>query len=790
MKQGLLILTLLFLLVAILALSWSYVPYAPYDPEGFAGLTQEDAVYDRANPLAVGTTPQRNPAAPIGLSDASASSLRRLMDAAMGGDVSPRIDTADSYLGLAKFCKETAAATGGSSPFSNPAFAENCGVCMSSGTLVLQDASGKPTKFDGATGVLVYKADKDAAIANQETYNYSFPHVIPSLNAATCMGASTGTDAKPVLAIRESDYSGFKKRAFCLANPNHTGNECGKCMSPELNTYVASSGTTHPFTLHLWGIGLATVLVRGSAIPADGAKPGPVSLSMTKGQHFSLGTVAEGSSIEIAVTGSATDALQVYGLLMSKNSVNKDYKLAIDRFIELDYVSSNPPRRGTPSYFTEVQRTLIPLKASQSSLSMRLVGTLPITMVDSSQLAAYDCPTSPILTLPASADILLDGPCNKPKGQGPGKYSKECLQDIFTNAGCSVEGTWYNNLVPIMGSMKMGEILSVLKQIVPQAKTNVYYAKACLGKDISTPCDAYVDRNTIPSKECLIYTYKNQSEGGLLGRSYKGIATNYTSLENRKIQFCQPEGRLNPEMPDGESRLRDVASNGYKGMKGLAAVRAYLTDIFTKATSNLDPRKMDSEGGRADSWADCFGIRIADPPLGSVKLLSNNKVIPDFVDSCVPFPKTFVPRRNQFLGTTTMTGDYTISFTITPRQIIPDWGNIIRFQSAPGNKGDCCAFGLRSPAIWFILGQLGFHVRIGDATDGNWGINTNPIPLGQPSTFSLVCKGPLVTVTVNSQTYSARQPTRRYSGPMVLYGGDPWYNPAQATVTDFCYTIG
>jgi hypothetical protein len=79
-------------------------------------------------------------------------------------------------------------------------------------------------------------------------------------------------------------------------------------------------------------------------------------------------------------------------------------------------------------------------------------------------------------------------------------------------------------------------------------------------------------------------------------------------------------------------------------------------------------------------------------------------------------------------------------------------------------------------------------VRIGDATDGNWGINTDPIPIGQKSTFRLVCQGRSVTLTINSRTYTATQPSYRGYGTATVWGSDPWYTPAQAAVTELCYT--
>jgi hypothetical protein len=67
---------------------------------------------------------------------------------------------------------------------------------------------------------------------------------------------------------------------------------------------------------------------------------------------------------------------------------------------------------------------------------------------------------------------------------------------------------------------------------------------------------------------------------------------------------------LNPQNAGGAGELIG-ASQGYDGLTGIEAVKAYLTAVFTKAVGNLDLNKPDSQGGRKTSWDKCIGLPVA-----------------------------------------------------------------------------------------------------------------------------------------------------------------------------------
>jgi hypothetical protein len=136
-----------------------------------------------------------------------------------------------------------------------------------------------------------------------------------------------------------------------------------------------------------------------------------------------------------------------------------------------------------------------------------------------------------------------------------------------------------------------------------------------------------------------------------------------------------------------------------------------------------------------------------------------------------------------------MTQDYKLEFDITPSAIVTDtssggWGSIIHFSS---NESDWGMLGSRSPAIWFVPNGLGLHVRIGDSTDHNWGFDNQPgCAIGVKTRVSLECKGSDVTLKVGTRTFTAKQPTYRYSGRVTVYASDPWYPAAKAAVENVC----
>ena len=603
--------------------------------EGYETLTEK--ITNRSNPLAAQQNPLTNPAVSIGISEAAGRQLTNTNQMALNiqklvpnntgtftqiappDQISPRVDNENSYLGMIKMCKEKGV---GDSPFSDPAFAESCGMCLTSGTL----KSGEI--FKTPTGVLVYKADKDNFIKEKQKNGYLFPRAIPSVMGGTCDGATRSDNAEPVLAITQKDYTAFKNRIACRAT--HTfGNSCGQCVSNKEFSWIDPNGGTESITLWLWGSGTVIVTLGGKVMLGQD-KTKPVLLSMDKTKKVPFGKVAEGTTLTITVSqleteGEITEDAYVYGFITSLTPANKMYKLPIDKFLEVDSTAGASIRKGPSKYFSDVAGYSVKIMPQANKKTLSPNGFIPLTFVTPDELAVYDCPTSPLVSMQGSAELLINDACLNPRGQGPGTYTQDCLRQSLLYAGCSTNGSWYKN--PTIDSRTdigswMASIAALIN--VPQASMDPKTSMGCRGIDISTPCDNFIKGGT-PDKACMAYLYSNNSEGSSSGRSYN-TSTGYISKTGKTYQFCQPAGSLNPANPNGLAALQG-ASAGYSGLTGIDAVRRYLSDIFTKATSDLDINVADAYGGRKDSWTQCIGMPVADVPVNPINTNASGSML-------------------------------------------------------------------------------------------------------------------------------------------------------------------
>jgi len=149
----------------------------------------------------------------------------------------------------------------------------------------------------------------------------------------------------------------------------------------------------------------------------------------------------------------------------------------------------------------------------------------------------------------------------------------------------------------------------------------------------------------------------------------------------------------------------------------------------------------------------------------------------------IQLPPAYTPKQNTILlESFTMPADYQLEFDITPTSAATgDWRNIMHFSH---NKTDGSGFGSRTPAIWFVPGTLNLHVRFGDSTSSNFGFDNQPgCALNTQTHVTLRCKGKQVTLIIDSNVFKLTQPTNRYSGPVTVYGSDPWYPAATCSIS-------
>lgn len=831
----------LFILLVILL--WSITSDERGVKEGFLTEQETLALQSRLAPLANSINPQTNPAVPIGISSQRGIEIQKITQAALNvpssGLVSTpmqttsiRVDDENSYLGLIKFCEERGKQP---NPFSDPKFKANCGMCVSEGSLIRTDGEKGMKAFKGATGVLVYEKDKEKALAEQRTNNYRFPHVIPSLNAATCLGSSTGDDATPVLAITENDYRKFKKRHDCLAK-GVIGGECGICQTNKKVTWVDPRGGLQPLQLVLFGKGVAQVEVR------NGVR-GKVILSETTPSLISLGNLAETTPIRISVTmpplpplADGTPIIQtetpyLYGALTKASSAKGKYELSIHYFMDVDSASGTSPNRGEQKQFAGINSLLPKLIPSRGKDKIILEGRIPLTFVDSDQLAMYDCPVDPLMTNEDSASLLIDDPCLRPRGQKAGSYSNGCLEKAVRQGGCTASGRFLDDpsqvqqgdttttLRAIAGQRDTGQLVSFFREQrrLSDEEMDVDAAMNCVGKDIRTPCDKGLqDPNWVPDAKCLAYLYNNESSTSKRIGSAYGTGTQVASQRGKVFTFCRAAGTMNPDVktnPSGATKAigiyQKIAQEGYKGKVGIEAVKLKLQDMHNKATGNLDKNISDSSGGAGTSWTECINEKIV--PLegfqnsaedigrsNQVFVLQSGSISPQ-IPNTLQFSTMNIRQKNN-IGEFTMPLNYTCSFKIVPKtagqrmDIGGTWANILRFgRTAMDSNGNlivpnCCTHGDRALAIWFFPDSPKLHIRISDFRDGNWGVDTGFLDTTKEIRVTIRCEGRRVIVDAGPFHYETIQPSGdvgRYTGPVMVWMSDPYHVPANANIKDF-----
>ena len=617
--------------IGILMLVLVFFLYYRTSKEGFEGTTFQNAsrigneYQDRMNSLSISQNPLDNTAAPIGITKDKANKLRNIHSAGLNPPtdiyygkapiiqvekaydiLSPRIDDEDSYLAKIKFCKQ-AFEKDNDTPFNNTRFKDECGVCMTSGRL----ATGET--FTTPTGVLVYKKDKEIFIKEKTAKNWSYIHAIPSLNSAKCDYATLDDDSRPVLAINQEDYEKYKKRLYCQQNKTlGDSHECGLCLERSTNykngtlySYVPSTIRQNNLRMYVYGEGKATVTVGDKVYTASSTS---TKLSSTIALIYNLGNVSEGTNISITVEQNSptNPAIEMYGYIETTTPIQEEARISLDDFMSmiLEHSTSKYAKLGEWMYddtSNVSMRSFLPgLTSSGTPQTMfTVVGSIPVTTVGVDTLAAEDCPDGPYVTVSSSLSHLDPDECKNPAGQGPGSYTEQCMRKKILEGGCSISGSWYKNPTEIAGSKSASEIKD---WIAERSKSKLPGdIVGCTGVNISTPCDDALYNGKKPTKECLKFLYKNQSENTIVGTAYPFVMNkDFTSLENGVVTYCQAVGTENPENPTSSLFLYDTIDD----------VKRSLSDLFSKATGNLDIKKDDSAGGRKTSWMKCFGINM------------------------------------------------------------------------------------------------------------------------------------------------------------------------------------
>jgi hypothetical protein len=571
--------------------------------EGFE--TAEKILNNALSPLGSSMSPLGASVAPIGVSKAEGKEIANTLSSALHHDTvvadgegsimkgntmpkfKPRIDDETSFMGHVKFCEEQGA---NPNPFSDKKFRELCGMCMTEGTLL----NGK--QFTTPTGIVVYPEDKDSALEEKRKNGYPFSRVIPSYKSATCKGSSTGPNALPSIALNASEYTLMNANKACAKVSTVGVNGCAVCLPTGKNSYLPDTASIESSELFVYGSGTLNYTI--------GSVTGKLVLNETKAERINLGNVEEGTSIQLSIArDSRIEGPFIGGFIQSTTPRSAKFKLPIDRLSLTVEGSQGPPKKGRSVRSKEFGGPIPYLyPVNQKEEIFAITGFFPFTFLQSSEIAAFDCPTGPFMKKQSSASQFSKDPC---MGQAEGSLSDACLRSKIEENGCSAAGTLYKS----PQEEGIGEsIMSFVNKVATYANMSNKdreAAKKCTGKSFPTSCDPILSGNE-PSNKCLTDLYLNNLVESSFGSSYTGSTLASTSInpETKKPMFCQATGSLHPKK---SNTLSNIYKRGYKGNYGLDGLRMFLSDIFNRATDDtLSPSVADDQGGRKTSIEQCF----------------------------------------------------------------------------------------------------------------------------------------------------------------------------------------
>jgi hypothetical protein len=362
-------------------------------------------------------------------------------------------------------------------------------------------------------------------------------------------------------------------------------------------------------------------------------------------------------------------------------------------------------------------------------------------------------------TVPEACDPLADG-----------RISRNCLLNKYKDAGCSDNGA-------IGRALAKGTDHDYINSIYSQKAYQIYQERAPLGlneyglkRGKMSVNDALNEFDRLAS-----VASKTPSGGNALNYATRDLCLKQGELEN--FDFCTElkDSTVGPYTMDCLQKAFIKAGGQKNGIMYPSSSTMSRWNTFPNwkaVLAEMQRIKKDTES--SDSQIKFTGTR---------QLLDANTLDP-FQCSTALLPRKIALSRGNIVGRFTMTQDYKLEFDVTPKGIVGGWGSLFHFSS---NGNNCCSLGERSPAIWFIPGGLGLHVRIGDNTDGNWGFdNMAGCQVGKKSHITLECKGKTVRLTIDKNVYNMTQPSFRYSGPITVFASDPWHDIPNATVDNVC----
>ena len=643
--------------------------------------------------------------------------------------------------------------------FDDQDFSDMCGMCHEKG----ENSQSQPV-----IGGLFVSADAKAnaeAVAKREgsrTVKYS---------------PTVGKCAPGRFSTNKDQCKRIQKEMDCEKQQNYSIEGCSQCVQDGTFQYLSSDLMQNEPSLIVVGTG---------TLKATGGSIQPVTISLTNSpQQVSLGGIKEGDIITLEVTVPQGSTPTLAGYLIG-TTVGGDYRVDLIRLLQSDTVTGAKPRLIGNADVGGDMYSLIRSGAGQSTMRLQMLNTF--TFLSPSEAEAQTCGSTPFITKESSAKFLESSPCYA-KGQKPGAYSLNCLQQTFLGAGCTESGEGFptdtKKAQALMvdsngGYLSIGAIANILYQKAQVAYTGRDAAgnklsipewdkvsRFCTGRAIVSPCD-YDNQETGPlSKECLSYLWTNSGANTTSvgpGPTYTGSQLIRSLNQQNVDRFCTLNGTMAPVNAAGNETAAAAVARAKGGVK---AVKDFYNQISLKANDNT---LTDSK--RMEAVQQCYGVDFAQsnptlPSSGNVGVPASGMCVPTTL--VTQFTGPVSPGKS--FGSYTFKTNTTITFTVRPTAInTTTWANLFLFtKTSTDNVNDD---GARMPGVWFTPNDTRLHVSFFTRGQGVAPTTNGSCPLNQDTTVTIKITSKDCTVTCTgglTETVTASFSTPPSTGSCTLY---------------------
>jgi hypothetical protein len=476
------------------------------------------------------------------------------------------------------------------SAFDDPEFSLNCGICL--------DIGKNHANAPAVGGLVLLPADKKAARdGNQSNF---IPEYVPTLGFCP---------ARKLVSTKEECLQA-QREILCEKNGSFDIPGCAQCYSDGKFSIVDSDkpGIVSGYgRILVVGVGILTIREEGFDPRTN------INLSPNKSFAFDI-RATEGKTVKFSLTPppKSTDMNPINPYIagyMIGRTFAGEWTQDLRQIVIIDEVTGRKPRSTGAQLLNGVNTVKMAPGFGQTTMTISL--SIPFTFVETTTKEASLCKGSPFITSQASANFLESDPCYN-KGSGPGKYSQECLQNVWITNGCTISGKSYPNdtntnailMTAEDGSFRtINDISDYIYNLAIITATGIDQSGKkqsidgwsnasyeCTGNIITSPCDLPNSRGNILSPDCIIYLWNNQGSKKLWNGQDSPIGPTYytsdaVSLFKRgsTLRACQTTGTLSPVSPNGSTKNDIVAYWQSKG--DLNTVKKLMADLHRAANA-------------------------------------------------------------------------------------------------------------------------------------------------------------------------------------------------------------